>query len=188
MNSRILIRNLGLGALAVGLLTFGASKLTGIYGLRLIGLTALMLAVAWLLVWPFTPADRVPSHMTRFMREFFPAIIAYTLLTVFVFGVVEETDTSVLKWLLALAPAVPIAWIVRAMLRLLLASDELEQRIQLQSIALAAATVGLASLTAGFLAAARLISGSGLLVWVLPSMFAVYGVGNWWFRRRYSAK
>lgn len=72
------------------------------------------------------------------------------------------------------------------MLRQLRASDELEHRIQLQAIAIAAASVGLASFVAGFLAIAGLIPGTPLLLWVLPLLFAVYGLANWRIRRRYA--
>lgn len=185
LTRRRLIRNAGLVALAVGLAALGSGWFANAASLRALGLVTLILAAAWLVCWPFTAAEPVPPAARRFVREFFPAIGTYMLLVVFAWGLVEQAQAPALKWALALVPVLPIIWVVRAMLRLLLASDELEQRIQLQAIAVAAVTVGLGSMMGGFLAVAGLVPAAPLLLWVLPALFAVYGGANWWIRRRY---
>jgi hypothetical protein len=80
---------------------------------------------------------------------------------------------------------VPVAFVVRAMVRLVLASDELERRIQLEAISIASLTVGLLAFSAGFLQAAGLLHLEAGLMLVLPALFGVYGLASWWARRRY---
>ena len=93
-----------------------------------------------------------------------------------------------LKWVVALLPVLPMVLILRAMLRLLKASDELEQQMQLQAIAIAAMGVGLASFAAAFLVAADLLPVDNLLMLVLPAMFGTYGVALAWVKRKYKGE
>lgn len=185
LTRRSLVRNAGLVAVVGGGICMLAGWMLELVLLRQLGITALLVGAAWLLCSPFTADEPLRPEARRYLREFFPAIFAYVAIVFVTAGCIGKVDGVALRWLLALLPVLPIAWIVRAMLRHLLASDELEQRIQLEAIAIAAATVGLASLAGAFLAIAGLVRGEHLLVWVLPALFAIYGVANFWIRRRY---
>ncbi|OOG65661.1 hypothetical protein B0E46_03740 [Rhodanobacter sp. B04] len=95
-------------------------------------------------------------------------------------------DHALLEIALALLPVLPVLFVVRAMVRLVLGSDELEQRIHLIGLAVAATVVSMLSLAGGFLAAAGVIKLDGaILIWVWPTLVVVYAIGRGWASRRY---
>lgn len=80
----------------------------------------------------------------------------------------------------------PVLFVVRAKVRLVLGSDELEQRIHLIGLAVATTVVSTLSLVGGFLAAADVIQLDGtILIWVWPTLMLVYAAGRGWASRRY---
>ena len=122
----------------------------------------------------------------RYYREFFPAMTAYVAIMLFAWPYLGHIDSPVLKGALALLPVVPIALVIRAMVRLVLGSDELEQRTHLVGLAVATAVVGVVSLGGGFLAAAHVVSMDGtILLWVFPLLMLAYAAGRSWANRRY---
>jgi len=122
----------------------------------------------------------------RYYREFFPAMGAYVLFMLFAWPYLGHVQAPALKAVLALLPVVPVALVIRAMVRLVLASDELEQRTHLVGLAVATAVVGVLSLAVGFLAAARVLDLDGtILLWVFPVLMVVYAAGRAWANRRY---
>jgi hypothetical protein len=77
-------------------------------------------------------------------------------------------------------------FVVRAMVRLVLGSDELEQRIHLIGLAIGATVVSTLSLVGGFLAAAHIIKLDGsILMWIWPILVVVYAAGRDWASLRY---
>lgn len=150
-----------------------------------IGLLAIAIGAIWLLcAWriddePMRAAER------RYLRTFFPAIIAYVLITLGIWPLAGQVHSGTAKALIALLPVIPMAFVVRAVVRQVLASDELQRRVQLEAILIASMSVSLLSFGAGFLQAAGLLHFKGGLMLVLPMLFAVYGVAAWWVRRRY---
>ena len=122
----------------------------------------------------------------RYLREFWPAMAAYVAIMFLLWPLLPRVHSDLLKVALALLPVVPVLFVVRAMVRLVLGSDELEQRIHLIGLAVAATLVSTLSLAGGFLAAAGVIKLDGsILIWVWPVLVAVYGVGRGWASRRY---
>lgn len=122
----------------------------------------------------------------RYYREFFPAMLAYVAIMLFGWPYLSHVDDPVLKAVLALLPVVPIALVIRAMVRLVLGSDELEQRTHLVGLAVATALVAVLSLAGGFLAAAHVVALDGtILLWVFPVMMVAYSAGRGWANRRY---
>lgn len=87
--------------------------------------------------------------------------------------------------LVALSPLPAMLWIVVALLRRLLRKDEFEQRIELVAIAIAAASVGLASFARALLESAQLAP-QGALFLVLPALVLVYGIvklcARWYYK------
>lgn len=122
----------------------------------------------------------------RYQREFWPAMAAYMAIMFLLWPLLPQVHSELLKIALAVLPVVPVLFVVRAMVRLVLGSDELEQRIHLIGLAIAATVVSTLSLAGGFLAAAGVIKLDGaILIWVWPTLVVVYAVGRGWASRRY---
>jgi hypothetical protein len=122
----------------------------------------------------------------RYQREFWPAMAAYVAIMLLLWPLLPQVHNALLKLIMALLPVVPVLFVVRAMVRLVLGSDELEQRIHLIGLAVAATAVSTLSLAGGFLAAAGIIRLDGtILIWVWPTLVVMYAVGRGWASRRY---
>lgn len=122
----------------------------------------------------------------RYLREFLPAMGAYMLVMLLIWPLVPQVHSLLLKAALALLPMLPTLLAVRAMVRMVMGGDELEQRLHLIGLAVATITVGMLSLAFGFLAAGGLLSLDGsVLVWVFPLLIVVHNGARWWAARRY---
>ena len=122
----------------------------------------------------------------RYQREFWPAMLAYITIMFLLWPLLPRMHNELLKILLALLPVLPVLLVVRAMVRLVLGSDELEQRTHLIGLAIAATVVSMLSLTGGFLTAAGIIQlDGGVLLFVWPVLVVVYAAGRVWASRRY---
>ncbi len=122
----------------------------------------------------------------RYQREFWPAMVAYVAIMFLLWPLLPQVHNELLKIALAVLPVVPVLFVVRAMIRLVLGSDELEQRIHLIGLAIATTAVSTLSLTGGFLAAAGVLKLDGaILIWVWPTLVVVYALGRGWASRRY---
>jgi hypothetical protein len=122
----------------------------------------------------------------RYQREFWPAMAAYIAIMFLLWPLLPRVHNELLRIALALLPVVPVLFVVRAMVRLVLGSDELEQRIHLIGLAIAATVVSTLSLAGGFLAAADIIKLDGtILIWVWPTLVVLYAAGRSWASRRY---
>ncbi|RAP58168.1 hypothetical protein [Oleiagrimonas sp. MCCC 1A03011] len=185
ISKRRFLRWAGLAALALGLTMIWLGMLFPAAALVRLGILGLVLGGLWLLFSLFTRDEPLRAPQRRYAREFFPAIVAYVVILFSVWPLLQHVHANGLRVLIALLPVLPVAFVVRAMVRLVLASDELERRIQLEAISIASLSVGLVSLALGFMAAAGVVLLKNALVLVLPAMFAVYGVAVWWIRRRY---
>jgi len=121
----------------------------------------------------------------RYLREFLPAVAAYTVIMLVAWPRVRGLETALQRGLGTLLPVIPLVFAVRAIVRKVLASDELELRVHLIAASVAACVVGTGSMVAGFLAAARAveIDGSALTL-VFPALIAVWGLALAWSSRR----
>jgi hypothetical protein len=126
-----------------------------------------------------------PLHQ-RYAREFWPAMAAYVAVMLLLWPLLPQVHSEWLKIVLALLPVIPVLFAVCAMVRLVLRSDELEQRIHLIGLAVAATVVSTLSLAGGFLSAANVIKLDGsILLWVWPALVLLYSAGRSWASRRY---
>jgi hypothetical protein len=124
----------------------------------------------------------------RYQREFWPPMMVYVAVMLLLWPLLPRVHSEWLKVALALLPVLPVLFVVRAMVRLVLGSDELEQRIHLIGLAIAATLVSTASLAGGFLAAANIIKLDGsILIWIWPTLVLLYAAGRGWASRRYGA-
>ncbi len=185
ISKRRIMQISGQVALGLGVLLGAAGWAFDLRRVLWFGGVAVLTGAAWLVCSRFTSDEPMRPAQRRYLRDFFPAIIAYMLIVIFGWSQIASIDSILLKWVLALLPVVPIMLILRAMLRLLRASDELQQQMQLQAIAIAAMGVGLASFAAAFLVAAELLPVDNLLMLVLPAMIGTYGLALAWIKRKY---
>ena len=126
-----------------------------------------------------------PIHQ-RYQREFWPAMAAYVAIMFLLWPLLPRVHSELLKIALALLPVLPVLFVVRSMVRLVLGSDELEQRIHLIGLAVSATVVSTLTLAGGFLAAAGVVKLDGaILILVWPTLVVVYAVGRGWASRRY---
>jgi len=131
--------------------------------------------------------DAMRREDRRYIREFTPGMAAYFLIMLFVWPLHKEADPLWLKGVIALTPAIPVALVIVAMVRYVLASDEFMQRLHLQALAVAAGLVGFGSMAIGFLAASQVwaVDGATSLLLVFPALCLTYGVALFWCKRRY---
>jgi hypothetical protein len=187
MSNRRMLVVLGALALILGLVLSGAGAWFGHRGVLWGGVCALGTALLWLVCARYTREEPMRAGQRRYIREFFPAMAAYVLLLFASLMLLKHLHAVPvpLKVLIVLLPVLPVVFVVRAMVRLILASDELERRLQLEAISIASMSVGLLSFAAAFLHGAGLLPIDNPLMWVLPALFAAYGMANWWVRRRF---
>ncbi|HEY4560886.1 MAG TPA: hypothetical protein VIG54_09140 [Lysobacter sp.] len=135
------------------------------------------------------PADAsTPALRRRYMREFAPAMAGYTVAILgSIWLLKHHVDQPALRALVALSPVPFVALAMRAMLRHIRDTDELQRRIEVESISLATALVSLAYFAAGLLQAAKVIDlpSSVAMIWVFPMVCIVYGLAKIVISRRY---
>jgi hypothetical protein len=122
----------------------------------------------------------------QYQRRSMLAMTAYIAVMLGVWPLVRTATGLPLKMALALAPVVPMLYVIGLMARRIRDSDELEQRTHLVALGAATGLVGALSMIGGFLASAQVwrLDGS-ILIWVFPAMVSCYGLTRWWVARRY---
>jgi uncharacterized membrane protein HdeD (DUF308 family) len=186
LTKRRMLTTFGSVAVMLGIVVVAAGWWSEHRVIEQLGLVALVVGVFWLVCARFASDEPLRTAQRRYLREFIPPMISYMLLLFCSLEMLKHVHAWPLRTVIALLPVVPIGFVVRAMVRLVLASDELEQRVQLEAISIASLSVGLLSFAAAFLHAAGLLPVENLLMLVLPALFAVYGLAVWWVKRRYA--
>lgn len=155
-----------------------------------VGLSVGGLLVAAML-W-FTPGSfrdiATPALTRRYYREFAPPMIAYFAVMLGWKRVLAAVEAPWLRIAVALLPAVFLAMVIRALIRYVRDSDEMQRRIELESIGLASGIVGTAYMAGGFLQSAKVIAveSAGAMLWVFPALCLCYGVFRIVIARRYA--
>ena len=185
--------------------TFGLALLLGAPGVaRLVapgllpGLdrgSAVVLCVGALLIGAMCLTNRDPMGIDvasplvarRYLLEGGMAMLAYVLALAASLWLLKRVDPMPLRAAVALLPLLPIVAALLAMARYLRALDELQQRIELVSLAVASGVVSLLYMAGGLLQSARLveIAARDAMIWVFPLICAAYGVGRGAIARRY---
>lgn len=123
----------------------------------------------------------------RYQQQVMLAMSVYIAVMLFVWPLVRTAIGLPLKVLIALAPLLPMLYVMSLMARRIRDSDELEQRNHLIGLGVATGVVGALSLAGGFLASAQVVTLDGsILIWVFPLMMASYGITRWLVTRQYS--
>ena len=120
----------------------------------------------------------------------FIAALAYLIITWICVWLLRHSlvDASItLRALVSLLPLVPIGFAVRAVVNLVRGGDELQRRIDLEALAMAAVLVGMGCLTLSFLLLAGVVdfSASAAMAWVFPAYWIVYALARLHAQRRY---
>ena len=179
---------IGLGTAGlVGMKLFPLALPEVAYGL-MIGL-ALGLAFAAFLRWRL-PQDcdaARPALKKRYVREMSIAMVAYVVLLIISLSLINQVDQIAIRALLALLPVPPIGLVLRAMIRYIRDTDELQQRIELESVSIASAGLALVYMTGGFLQQARVVDipSGAAMIWVFPLLCALYGLAKVLVAARY---
>lgn len=115
----------------------------------------------------------------RYNRELGLALCMYVILLVGAVTALRTLDGTVARAAVTLLPVLPVVLMIRAMVRLIRAQDELERRIVLEAIAVSTAATGAGFFTFGMLLNAEVIPApapAGVAIWVLPVLMFVFGV------------
>lgn len=129
--------------------------------------------------------SRLSAPARRYLVEFGGAMAAYVVVVLVSGAVVRAHPEAGWRFVVAVTPLVPALAATVAVLRHLARLDELERRIQLEALALGALVTGLGTFTWGF---AETAGAPALpVIWVLPMLIALWGVGvgvaTWRYRR-----
>ncbi len=120
------------------------------------------------------------ARARAYFREFVPGMVAYAvvLVLVIIFGGLDGTAPSRFLW--AVLPAIPLLWVLAAVVRHLHRLDDYQQRLMLDGFAVGFGVAMVAAVTVGLLEAAGLqsevtgwvIFGAGMIGWGVASIAA----------------
>lgn len=189
---------LGLWALGIGVVLMVAGVAVSLMletpppillkGLFPVASVCLICGTLWLVMTPWMSNDPVDPAHRRYMRQVLPAFGGYMLAMVLL-KMTYELDLPVWgRALLAMLPVLPIIWVVRSIWDYIQRCDELERRVQIESIYLTCGIVGVVTFAGGMLQHMHVLELKGALLHVLPLMFLTYGAVGWVCRRKYGLK
>lgn len=122
--------------------------------------------------------------MRRYMRELLIAMSIYIVTLIASISILERTELpKVWQVVITLLPAVPVAFVILAIMRMLIDSDELQQRIQLLATAFSAALTGFITFSYGFLENIGFPKFSTFFVF--PMLILIWGISLGYFTRKY---
>lgn len=122
--------------------------------------------------------------MRRYFREFFMAMGIYVVFLITSVTLLNKYEFA-RGWqiVISLAPALPVVFVMIAIMRLLVDSDELQQRVNLMATTFAAVLTGLITFSYGFL---ENVGFPKLPTFaIFPMLFVFWGIGLSYFRWRY---
>jgi predicted nucleic acid-binding Zn ribbon protein len=128
-----------------------------------------------------------PAVRRRYQRELLPAMVAYILAVALSVWLLKRVDAVALRALIALLPVPAIALAMRAIVRRIRDADELQRRIELEAVSIAAAFISMGYLAAGFLQRAGVIDvpSSAAMIWMFPLVCFTFGLSKTVLSRRY---
>ena len=131
--------------------------------------------------------DVTPEVRRRYLREILPAMFGYILAVFLSVWLLRRVDAPALRALIALLPVPAMAMAMRAIVHRIRDADELQRRIEVEAVSIAAAFVSLGYLAAGFLQRAKVIDvpSSVAMIWVFPLVCLTFGVAKTVLGRRY---
>lgn len=155
--------------------------------LVLTALILLLMAIAW---WGRSNEGcdvARPGLQRRYTRELLVSMTAYMLVLLTSIWLLKQVDALPLRAAIALAPVLPIGFAMRAMVRYVRDTDEMQRRIELEAISIATLFVSMFYMTGGFLQSAKVIDvpANAAMIWVFPLVCFSYGLAKAFVARRY---
>ncbi|MFT3893928.1 MAG: hypothetical protein QM730_20050 [Anaerolineales bacterium] len=122
--------------------------------------------------------------MRRYVQEFIFAIFLYAFTLIASVTLLKKFEFE-RGWqiIISIVPALPVIFIIVALMRLLRDSDELQQRVNLLAVTFSAVLTGLISFSYGFLENIGFPKMPTFAV--LPMLFVLWGVGLGYFTWKY---
>ncbi|KJV33312.1 hypothetical protein VI08_11040 [Luteibacter yeojuensis] len=117
----------------------------------------------------------------RYLREFFPAMAGYVVLIFASVYWLKTLDGTLARAVVTLLPAIPIAFVIRAMVRVIRDQDELERRIDLEAIAISGGIGCFGFFTYGLLLNAKVLAmppAAAVAIWVFPIFMGLFGIAK----------
>lgn len=140
-----------------------------------------VLGVVFAVLWEWYA--RQDKRNQTYLREFLPAMAAYMVVLPLSVSLVRQMSDNPLRYAVALLPVVPITLTVVAYIRHLRRLDELQQRIQVEALAISVGATGLLTFALGLLEQA---GGPRLnMILVFPLLILFWGLSGTLARRRY---
>ena len=122
--------------------------------------------------------------MRRYMKELFSAMAAYTIILISSLTVLKNYEfTKFWQIVISLSPAIPVAFVIIAVMRLLKDSDEMQQRVQLLATSFSAALTGLITFSYGFLENVGFPKFPTFFIF--PMLISIWGISLGYFSRKY---
>ena len=155
-----------------------------------VGLAGIGLMVGAML-W-FSPGtyqnSATPALTRRYYREFAPPMTAYFIVMMVWKPLLRGIDQASLRVIVALLPGLLVLLALRATARYVRDSDEMQRRIELESVGIAAGTMSTGYMIAGFLQSAKMIAvdATSAMLLVFPALCLCYGVAKIFVARRYA--
>lgn len=136
---------------------------------------------------PMCTGGARPEVARRYLRELTVTMAAYVLVLMASVWLLKRIDPPLLRFAVALLPLLPIGVAVRAMVRYTHALDELQRRIELESLALSTLFVSMLYMTGGLLHSADLLQvpAADAMLLVFPLISVAYGIVRGLIARRY---
>ena len=120
----------------------------------------------------------------RYNRELIWSSIAYAVVLFVSIAMLKRFEfPRVWQVVISLSPVIPIVFVILAIMRLMIYSDELQQRIQLFAISFSAALTGLITFSYGFLENVGFPKFPTFFV--LPMLIFIWGMSLRYFEKRY---
>ena len=122
--------------------------------------------------------------MQRYIRELIWSSIAYSIVLIVSITILKMYEFA-RAWqiIIFLSPVIPVGFVILAIMRLTINSDELQQRIQLFAISFSAACTGLITFSYGFLENVGFPKFPTFFV--LPMLIFIWGMSLRYFEKRY---
>ena len=122
--------------------------------------------------------------MRRYIRELIWSSIIYAIVLILSITLLKQFEFArVWQIVISLSPVIPVVFVILAIMRLMIYSDELQQRIQLFAISFSAALTGLITFSYGFLENVGFPKFPTF--YVLPMLIFIWGMSLRYFEKRY---
>jgi hypothetical protein len=114
-----------------------------------------------------TSTNPTTAACRRYQRQLFLMTVAYLVVLFAAVEILKHVPVGPLRYVIALAPLVPVALLVPIVVRYFRETDEFERRLQTESLAIAAGVTAMLSVTYGFLEVGGLPHPSAWWTWCI---------------------